>query len=73
MVSLPALIAVAIIAALSPDVCWTHDRAILPPLHAGEPTKPSDLLGSPAMVTVGGWLTARQQALATEQLRQVNV
>ena len=62
MVSLPALIAVAIIAALSPDVCWTQDRAILPPLHAGEPTRPSDLLGSSAMVTVGGWLTAKQQA-----------
>ena len=73
MVSLPALIAVAIIAALLPDVCWTQDQAILPLLHAGEPTKSSDLPGSSAMVTVGGWLTARQQVLVTEQLRQVNV
>ena len=62
MVSIPAVVAMAIIAALSPDNGQSHDPPILPPLQEGELTKPSDLPSSSNMVTVGGWSAASQQA-----------
>ena len=62
MVNIPAVVAMAIIAALSPDIGQQPDPPILPPLQEGEPTKPSDLLSSSNLVTVGGWPAASQQA-----------
>ena len=59
MVNIPAVVAMAIIAALSPDIGQQPDPPILPPLQEGEPT--NDLMSSSNMVTVGGWPDASQQ------------
>ena len=62
MISIPAVVAMAIIAALSPNHGQSHNPSILPTLQEGELTKPDDLPSSSNMATVGGWSAVSQQA-----------
>ena len=62
MISIPAVVAMAIIAALSPNHGQSHDPPILPTLQEGELTKPDDLPSSSNIATVGGWSAVSQQA-----------
>ena len=62
MISIPAVVAMAIIAALSPNHGQSHDPPILPTPQEGELTKPDDLPSSSNMATVGGWSAVSQQA-----------
>ena len=62
MISIPAVVAMAIIAVLSPDKGQSPVPPIRPTPQEGKLTKPDDLPSSSNMVSVGGWSAASLQA-----------
>ena len=58
LINPPAVVAMAIIAILSPNIGPQADPPILPSLPEGKTT--NELMSSPNMVTAGSWLDASQ-------------